>query len=364
MDTTPLYQEIAESIRQEVLYGALEPGDELPTVREMAERWGCSPGTVQRAYHELTRQGLIVSRPGAGTRVAPLKPTEAHTPLRHAALVNRAESFLLSMLGAGYTAGETERAFRLALDRWRSVADRPVAPPQDTLRFVGSHDPAIALLAEVVAGQAPGYALSLTFAGSLGGLIALARREAEVVGCHLWDAETGTYNRPFIRRLLPGRRLALLALADRRLGIITAPGNPLGLDGLAELARPGLRYVNRQRGAGTRVWLDAHMRLIGVEPGALDGYEDEARTHSEVAAAIAGERADAGLGIEAAALAYGLGFVPLTRERYDLVIPYEVWDTPPIQTIATTLASAEFQATINDLGGYDTQHTGQLSWID
>jgi molybdate-binding protein/DNA-binding transcriptional regulator YhcF (GntR family) len=364
MDNTPLYQEIAEAIRQQIMYGALEPGDELPTVRKLAKRWGCAPGTVQRAYRNLKQQGLVISRPGAGTRVAPIKPAEYITPLRRATLVNQAESFLLSMLGAGYAPREIEQALGLALDRWRAAADQPAEPPEDVLRFTGSHDPAVVLLAGVVADQAPGYALSLTFAGSLGGLIALARREADIAGCHLWDAETDTYNRPFVRRLLPGRRLALLTLADRRLGIITAPGNPLGIDGLAALARPGLRFVNRQPGAGTRVWLDAHLRLAGVDPGALVGYEDEARTHSEVASAIAEGRADAGLGIEAAALAYGLDFVPLTHERYDLAIPYEVWDAPPTQAIVAALESDDFKAIITNLGGYDTAHTGEVAWID
>jgi molybdate-binding protein/DNA-binding transcriptional regulator YhcF (GntR family) len=365
MDKTPLYQQIAESIRQQIMYGSLGPGDELPTMREMAEQWGCAPGTVQRAYNDLTRQGLVVSRPGAGTHVAPLKPAEAvNTPLRRATLVNQAEAFLLSMLGAGYTPREVEQALGFALDRWRATADEPVEPPEDVLRFVGSHDPAVVLLAGVVADQAPGYALSLTFAGSLGGLIALTRREADIAGCHLWDAETNTYNQPFVRRLLPGRRLALLTLAERRLGIITAPGNPLGIDGLAALARPGLRFINRQPGAGTRVWLDAHLHPAGVDPGALEGYEDEVRTHSEVASAIVERRADAGLGIEAAALAYGLNFAPLTRERYDLVIPREVWDTPPTQAIAAALESDDFKTAINNLGGYDTTRTGELVWID
>jgi molybdate-binding protein/DNA-binding transcriptional regulator YhcF (GntR family) len=364
MDKTPLYQQIAESIRQQIMYGSLGPGDELPTIREMAEQWGCAPGTAQRAYNDLTRQGLVVSRPGAGTHVAPLKPAEAvNTPLRRATLVNQAESFLLSMLGAGYTAGEVEQALGFALDRWRAAADQPVEPPEGVLRFVGSHDPAVVLLAGVVADQAPSFALSLTFAGSLGGLIALTRREADIAGCHLWDAETNTYNRPFVRRLLPGRRIALLTLADRRLGIITAPGNPLGIDGLAALAQPGLRFVNRQPGAGTRVWLDAHLRSAGVEPEALDGYEDEMRTHFEVASAIAEGRADAGLGIEAAALAFGLDFVPLTRERYDLVIPQEVWGAPGARAIAAALDTDDFKAAITNLGGYDTAHTGELVWI-
>lgn len=358
-----LFQEIVESIRQEILRGILKPDDELPTVREMADQWRCAPGTVLRAYQELAQQGLVVSRQGAGTRVALQPPAETQSPLRKATLMNQAELFLLSALTSGHTVEDIEHAMHAALDRWRVLVQEPEAPPSQVLRFIGSHDLALSLLADRMAELAPGYTLHLSFTGSLGGLIALARHEADIAGAHLWDEETNSYNRPFVRRLLPGRRVALLNLANRRVGLIVAPGNPLGLVSLTDLAHKDVRFINRQAGAGTRVWLDAQLHLLTIEASEIDGYDDEARTHSEVAGAITEKRANVGLGIEAAALAYGLDFVPLTSECYDLVIPAEKWNTEPVQALAASLSSDETKAAIEQLGGYETGHTGSMEWV-
>ncbi len=359
-----LYRQIAESIRQEILHGTLRPGDRLPSVREMATRWHCTIGTVQRAYEELVDQGLVVSRPGQGTHVAAVIPAATVEPLRRAALVQRAEAFLLEVLTAGYTETEVEQAIRLALDRWRTLSRQLAAWPEHTLHFVGSHDPAVAFITAHFADVAPGYVPHLTFAGSLGGLIALAEGEADLAGSHLWDEESDTYNAPFVRRLLPGRRVALLTLAHRRLGLIVSPLNPAGITSLADLTRPGLRFVNRQPGAGTRVWLDAHLRRLGLAPEHIAGYELEARTHSEVARTIAEGRADVGLGVEAAARAYGLDFLPLTTERYDLVIPAEIWSRPPVQALARWLTTDEASTRIKALGGYDVRQTGRVEWLN
>lgn len=363
-DRAPLYQEIAEALRQEMLYGHLRPGERLPAVREMAVRWHCTPGTVQRAYRELARQGLVTARPGQGTVATATLAAADALPLRRAALVHRAEAFLLEALAAGHNPAEVEQAVALALDRWRTMTGEPQVPPAHTLRFVGSHDPAVSLIAARFSGLTPDATLQVTFAGSLGGLIALARGEADLAGSHLWDEESDAYNRPFVQRLLPGQRVALLTLAHRRLGLFVAPGNPAGLVGLADLTRPGLRFVNRQRGSGTRVWLDAQLRRHEIAPARVVGYGDEVSTHFEAACAVAEGRADASLGIEAAALAYGLGFVPLTTERYDLVIPAAIWDTSPLQALAEWLGSPAARATIAELGGYDVGKTGSVEWVE
>jgi molybdate-binding protein/DNA-binding transcriptional regulator YhcF (GntR family) len=363
MDRTPLYHEIAETIRHDILYGALRPGDELPPVRTMSEQWSCAPGTVQRAYQELADQKLVVSRPGQGTRVAATDLAGAQTPIRRATLVHQAESFLLGVLAAGYTPAEIEQAVRLALDHWRAMSEEPPRPPAHELRFVGSHDPAVSLIAARFPDLVPGYTLSLTFTGSLGGLMALARQEAEIAGSHLWDEETDSYNNPFVQRLLPGRKVALLTLAHRRLGLIVPPGNPAGITGLGDLTRPSVHFINRQPGAGTRVWLDAYLRHLAIAPEQILGYSDNVATHSEVARAVAEHRADAGLGIEAAAVAFGLDFVCLTTERYDLVIAAEAWESVPVQALTRWLATEEARSTILDLGGYDTHATGQIEWV-
>lgn len=358
-----LYRQIAETVRREILDQTLQPGDRLPSVREMAARWQCTIGTVQKAYEELGQQGLVVSRPGQGTHVSPAAPAETAMPLRRAALVNRAEAFLLELLTAGYTPTEVEQALSLALDRWRAVGREPVHRPEQSPHFVGSHDPALAFITAHFAEVAPDYSPQLTFTGSLGGLIALAEGEADLAGSHLWDKESDTYNIPFVRRLLPGRRVALLTLAHRRLGFIVLPSNPLNLTRLEDLSRPGVRFINRQRWAGTRVWLDAQFAQLDQSPQNIIGYEEEVRTHSEVARAVAEDRVDVGLGIESAALAYGLGFVPLTTEPYELVIPEECWSQTPIQALVHWLATRKGKQRIQDLGGYDTGETGRVVWL-
>ncbi len=365
MDKIPLYLQIADAIRQDLLSGRLHPGDLLPTVREMAERWNCTPGTVQQAYKELAQLGLVVSRAGQGTRVGAALPAAdpSRGPLRHAALVHQAEAFLLEVLAAGHTPAEAENAFRAALDRWRAMSQEVSDATATVLRFVGSHDPAISWLAAHFPDLCPGCVLEVAFTGSLGGLIALAEGKADLAGSHLWDAESDAYNAPFVRRLLPGRRVALLTLARRRLGFIVPPGNPAGLADVADLARPGLRFINRQRGTGTRVWLDAQLASHGISPDVIAGYDREASTHTEVARSVAEGRADAGLGVEAAALTYGLGFVLLATERYDLVIPAEVWETAPVQALSVWLHTAGARDAIVSLGGYEIGETGQVVWV-
>lgn len=136
----------------------------------------------------------------------------------------------------------------------------------------------------------PNLTLQLSFSGSLGGLIALAEKNADLAGCHLWDEATDTYNESFVRKLLPGQKVALLTLAHRRVGLIFMPGNPAGLNNLTDLAKPGIRFINRQQGSGTRVWLDAQFHRAGINPLSVAGYQDEKMTHSEVARASARDR--------------------------------------------------------------------------
>ena len=364
-----LYHQIAEAVRQKILQGELKPGDRLPSVREMTANWGCTLGTVQRAYQELARQGLVTSRAGQGTRVVEKLPARDDTPLRRAALIHRAETFLLEVLTAGYSSSDVEEAVRLALERWRLVEQGAVPARAGELRFAGSHDPAVAWLAGHFGEIAAGYTLRLAFSGSLGGLIALAQGKADLAGCHLWDEEADatrpgdSYNLPFVRRLLPGRRMAVVTLAHRRLGLIVPPGNPAGLQGLADLARPGVCFVNRQPGSGTRVWLDAQLRQLKIAAQSIAGYGTEMMTHSDVARAIAEGQADAGLGLESAARIYGLDVIPLTSERYDLVIPAENMSLPAIKALLAWLGSSEGKQAIASLGGYQLEETGVVQWV-
>jgi molybdate-binding protein/DNA-binding transcriptional regulator YhcF (GntR family) len=360
-----LYRQIAESLRTDILAGKLGPGERLPSVRTLGRQWGCTPGTVQRAFRELQDSGLIESHKGRGSHVSqrPRSPQVlAEQPLRRAALVHRAEAFLLESLAGGHSADEVEAALTLALDRWRTVEQHPSATPEHTVRFAGSHDLAVAWLASHFPELAQGYRLAVAFQGSLRGLMALASGDADIAGSHLWDQETASYNDSFVRSVLPGRRVALVTLAKRRVGLVLPPGNPLGLLSLTDLARPGVRFVNRQGGSGTRVWFDVELRRAGLAPNAIGGYEREAGTHTEVAQLVAEGEADAGLALQGSALAFGLDFIPLTLETYDLVITNP--EQPGVVEIIAWLGRPETARLIESFGGYLTDETGRLHWVE
>jgi putative molybdopterin biosynthesis protein len=305
----------------------------------------------------------VVSHVGQGTKVVDQLPEQNQTPMRRAALFNRTEAFLLESMTAGYTPDEVEQSLRVALDRWRTFSNEPEQATQGVLRFVGSHDPAMALIAAHSHEMGAGCSLQLSFTGSLGGLIALAEKKADLAGCHLWDENTDTYNEPFVRKLLPGKKVALLCLAHRHVGLILAPGNPLKISSLADLRQTGIRFANRQQGSGTRVWLDAQLQRAGIEPGDISGYQDEKMTHSEVARAISKGQADVGLGVETAALSFGLDFKLLATERYDLVIPADKWELESIQALKSWLETDQAKTAINNLGGYDTGASGVVRWV-
>lgn len=226
-----------------------------------------------------------------------------------------------------------------------------------TVVAVGSHDPMLDLLGQYLAVRFPGYRLASANVGSLGGLVAQKRGEAHLSGTHLLDPETGEYNIPYIRRTLGDLRVRVVTFVHREQGLIVAPGNPLAIQSLDDL--PRVRYVNRQRGAGTRVLLDYELGQRGIDPAQIEGYEREEYTHLAVAAAVASGSADCGLGIRNAALALGLGFIPVAHERYDLVIPEAFADLPMIQHVLALLDDDEFRAAVAAQPGYDVRAMGQ-----
>jgi putative molybdopterin biosynthesis protein len=228
-----------------------------------------------------------------------------------------------------------------------------------TIVAVGSHDLVLDLAASQLRAADPGVTLASSNVGSLGGLVALRDGLCHVAGSHLLDAATGEYTLPYVDRVLGDRDVAVVRLAHREQGLIVAPGNPLDLEGIDDLARPGLRYVNRQRGAGTRVLLDHELDRRGISPDAVPGYAREEHTHLAVAAAVAAGRADAGLGVLAAARAFGLDFVPVTREPYDLVLATETLDDPVTAPLWALLQNPAFRDAVEALGGYDTTEMGR-----
>ncbi|WP_219415962.1 molybdopterin biosynthesis protein [Pseudonocardia nigra] len=262
----------------------------------------------------------------------------------------RADGLLVVPAGLeGHHAGER---VRVELLRGSAEIDRTVVA-------IGSHDLVVDVLASALRAADPLVTLASSNVGSLGGLVALRDGLCHLAGSHLLDPATGEYTLPYVDRLLGGSDVAVVRLVHRDQGLIVAPGNPLGLSGVDDLARPGLRYVNRQRGAGTRALLDHELGGRGIDPAQVDGYAREEHTHLAVAAAVAAGRADTGLGILAAARAFGLDFVPVAREPYDLVLRASTLDDPRLAPLWALLEQPEFRASVEELGGYSCAETGR-----
>jgi putative molybdopterin biosynthesis protein len=233
--------------------------------------------------------------------------------------------------------------------------------PEDlgaTIFAIGSHDITLDLIAQHLAVR--GRRLASANVGSQGGLVALRRKEAHVAGSHLLDPESGEYNLRYIAQYMPGLPVRVIALVEREQGLLVAPGNPKRIKTLMDLARPDVSYINRQRGAGTRVLLDYALQQLNIDPAELRGYDQEEYTHLAVAAAIQSGRADCGLGIAAAAQALELDFIPLFEERYDLVVPLEHANSRLLEPLWQVLDDVEFRKAVAALPGYNTRLMGKL----
>ena len=252
----------------------------------------------------------------------------------------------------GVAAPDAEQPGRVRVEL---LDDAPAA--ERTLVMLGC-DPAAGLVATALAQR--GVDLVWTQEASQAALAGLARGQAHVAGCHLYDAGTGRYNTPWVARLVPFP-CTVVGFAVWEQGLIVAPGNPLQLRAVADLARPGVRLVNRERGAGARLVLDTALEQAGIPPSAVAGYERLAAGHLAVAETVRGGLADAGVGVRAAALAYGLDFVPLGEERYDLVIPDHFLDLPAVGALLDVLRRPALQQQVELLGGYDVAPMGTPS---
>lgn len=234
-----------------------------------------------------------------------------------------------------------------------------------TIVAIGSHDMTLDLLADHLRRAHSQVGLSSAHVGSLSGLLALQRGEAHLAGSHLLDEETGEYNLGYIQRLLTphGVRVVVLGFVNRVQGLIVPKGNPKGMMVIDDLLRPDVVFVNRQRGAGTRVLLDYELKRRQLNPRQIQGYERQEYTHLAVAASVKSGAADCGLGIMAAARALDLDFVPLLTERYDLVIPVEYYESEllqPLLTLISTDGAHAFRTAVTALGGYETPQMGQV----
>jgi putative molybdopterin biosynthesis protein len=197
----------------------------------------------------------------------------------------------------------------------------------------------------------------------MGGIMAIKRGEAHLAGTHLLDEETGEYNISFIKKYLDGIPLQLINLAYRDQGLLVPKGNPKGIAGFEDLTRPEIRFINRQRGAGTRLLTDMHLNRLAINTDRVVGYDKEEYTHMNVASAIASNNADTGLAIRAAAVALDLDFIPVAEERYDIILPQAFLDDPRVLALLQTIREdKEFRQTVEGLGGYDLRDCGRIMY--
>jgi len=237
---------------------------------------------------------------------------------------------------------------------------RSIETVEGTVVAIGSHDLTLDLLSSHLHRRHPGLSLASSNVGSLGGITALARGEAHMAGSHLLDEKTGEYNLSYVRRHLSTHSIVVMNLVLRVQGLIVPKGNPKAINSLEDLVRNDVSFINRQRGSGTRVLLDFKMKEMALKPEQINGYDREDYTHLAVAAAVAGGRADTGLGILSAANAMGLDFVPLLSEQYDLIIPKEFFEGEKLRPVLEIIRGEEFRREVEALGGYDTTSMGKV----
>ena len=206
--------------------------------------------------------------------------------------------------------------------------------------------------------------MSSSHVGSMGGIMAIRRGEAHAAGCHLLNTDNGEYNVSFIKKYFPRGGVKLVRCVGRQQGMMVAKGNPLGIEAFADIAKPGVRYVNRQRGSGTRILTDYLCKQNELDTAAIYGYDREELTHTSVAAQIVSGSADAGMGIYSAAKLYDLDFIPICIEEYDLIVPDHAWDTPQVRAMLETMKSDAFREKILSLGGYTVENPGEIIAID
>ncbi|MCX7708344.1 MAG: molybdopterin biosynthesis protein [Clostridia bacterium] len=236
---------------------------------------------------------------------------------------------------------------------------KPESEIENTLMVIGSHDPLIDVISDLMRRKYPEEFLSSAHVGSMGGIMAVKRGETHLAGIHLLDEETGQYNASYVKRYLGNDKVLLLKGVKRIQGLMTAAGNPKGIKELGDIAKNGLSYVNRQKGSGTRILLDYLLKKQGISASDLYGYEREEFTHMSVAALVASGSADAGMGIYSAAKAYGLGFIPVCEEAYDFILPERFAELEIVKRFIILLRSEEFRIELERLGGYKLESPGE-----
>lgn len=227
--------------------------------------------------------------------------------------------------------------------------------------IICGQDAALDILSRHLQNQKPGLRVLRTFDGSMNGLLALYNRTANVVTAHLWDGDSDDYNVPYVRRVLPGHKTEIYNLLYRNEGFYVAKGNPKNIKNWNDLTKPGVKFVNRELGSGARVLLDEKLRRLGIDRQLIKGYEQEKTSHFAVASAVARGECDVGLGIEKVALQVDdIDFIPLQRERLDIIMRKEDMAKSEFQLLVNILRSDSFKKEIAGMGGYDVSHMGEL----
>lgn len=224
----------------------------------------------------------------------------------------------------------------------------------------GSNDPILdMLLTSLRKSYSECYIFSAN-TGSTDGLKALNLGYTDIAWSHLFDPKSGQYNIPFLTPYLPNVNPVVVNLFGRDLGFVTAPKNPLGIRGFEDLTRKEVRFLNRQKGAGTRVLLDHHLKRLKISPSKISGYEKEAYTHFEVGLSILSREADVGIATIAVPKLFGLSFVPITRERFDMILDRSTFFEKTVQAFIEILGSSEFRSRAERIGSYDFKHSGKI----
>jgi len=237
---------------------------------------------------------------------------------------------------------------------------RPLSSINNTIVVVGSHDNTLDILADQIRTGHGDLTLSSSHVGSMGGLMAIKKGVCHLAGSHLLDTEDGTYNISYLKKYLPDVGVKIVNLVFRDQGLIVPPGNPKSINGIEDLSRDDIIFINRQAGSGTRILFDYRLKQMGIDPSNVSGYENEEFTHMSVAVAVLSGAVDVALGIHAAAKALNLDFIPVVTEQYDLIIPEIFYESENIRILLETINSPEFKKRVQALGGYSTKKTGQI----
>lgn len=263
----------------------------------------------------------------------------------------------------GFSAVDT---IKLPVPSMTSVPYKPNPdfPKQDGRFVICGQDISLDILSRYLQFYPGGIQALRSYEGSYNGLYALYHGSVQITTVHLWDGETGQYNIPYVKRMLPGIPSVVLHLASRMQGFYVSKGNPMGIQGWEDLKRKDITIINREKGSGTRVLLDEHLKRLGVNASDLEGYHRESTSHLAIASTVARGGADLGLGNEKSALQVsGIDFIPLQREQLDLVFKKEDMDKPEFQALIEILNKRDFQSEIEGLGGFKIDKMGQMQEI-